>query len=46
MVSKELKDQLDKTDKLVDKALENGGLDNISLILIKYDGKVGVEDDK
>lgn len=36
----------DKTDKLVDKALENGGLDNISLILIKYDNKVGVEDDK
>ncbi len=36
----------DKTNKLVDKALENGGLDNISLILIKYDGKVGVEDDK
>lgn len=36
----------EKTDKLVEKALEYGGLDNISIILIKYDGKVGVEDDK
>lgn len=31
-----------KSNYLVDKALENGGIDNISLICIKYDNKVGI----
>ena len=30
-----------KSDELIGIALENGGLDNISLICIKYDSKVG-----
>lgn len=36
----------EQTNKLIDKALENGGLDNISLICIKYENKVGAKDDK
>lgn len=36
----------EKANGLIDKALENGGLDNISLICIKYENEVGAEDDK
>lgn len=36
----------EKTNRLVDRSLENGGLDNISLICIKYENKVGAEYDR
>lgn len=32
-----------KSNDLIDKALEKGGIDNISLICIKYDSKVGIK---
>ncbi|MGB5824164.1 MAG: Stp1/IreP family PP2C-type Ser/Thr phosphatase [Proteocatella sp.] len=36
----------EKANILIDRALENGGLDNISLICIKYENEVGAENDK